>query len=83
MVPFSHQSRGGFAAGCKLSIAGNAVTTTIGERSILAESGPIDPGEIEVVLRTPELKGAGGDGRTVGLAIGVTGPKHPPMEPTG
>jgi SAM-dependent methyltransferase len=73
LVPYSHQSRVGFAAECRLEIGGIVPPVSIRESSVFAEAGPIAPGEITVTLHTPELKSAPGDGRRLGLALQATG----------
>jgi SAM-dependent methyltransferase len=71
MIPFSHQSRSGFAAECRIEVGGIPSPASIRESSLFAEAGPIAPGEIQITLHTPELKTAPNDGRRLGLAVKV------------
>jgi hypothetical protein len=72
MIPFAHESRGGFAASCVIEVNGNALTTTVHERSICAETELLAAGKTLVTLRTGALTTA--HDRTLGLAIKVGPP---------
>jgi 2-polyprenyl-6-hydroxyphenyl methylase/3-demethylubiquinone-9 3-methyltransferase len=69
MVPFAHESRGGFAATCVIAVNGEALTTSVQERSICAETEPLAAGNAIVTLRTGPLTKS--NDRTLGLAIKV------------
>ena len=69
MIPFAHESRGGFAASCVIEVNGKALTTTVQERSICAETEPMAAGKARVTLRSGALTTA--NDRTLGLAIKV------------
>jgi hypothetical protein len=69
VIPFAHESRWGFAAGCVIAVNGSALATTVQERCICAESGPLAAGEALVTLRTDTPTHR--NGRSVGLAIKV------------
>jgi SAM-dependent methyltransferase len=71
MIPFAHQFRAGFAEECKIEIGGTLRPVSVHESAMFAESGPFDPGELTIVLRTPETKVVPGDGRRIGLAVRV------------
>jgi SAM-dependent methyltransferase len=66
MIPFAHESRGGFAASCVIEVNGQALPTSVQERSICAETDLMAAGEALVTLRTDAL--TVGE-RTLGLAI--------------
>jgi len=70
-IPFAHESRGGFAAGCVIEANGKALATKVQERCIYAESAPLAAGEALVTLRTdaPTISNK----RSLGLAIKVIG----------
>ena len=72
MIPFAHESRGGFAATCVIEVNGKALTTTVQERSICAETEPLAAGKALVTLRTDALTTS--NDRILGLAIKVGGP---------
>src|SRR5580658_4385948 len=67
MVPFSHESRQRFAASCVLEVNGQALATSIQERSIFAETDPLAAGQAYVTLRTGKPTEAAD--RSIGLAI--------------
>jgi 2-polyprenyl-6-hydroxyphenyl methylase/3-demethylubiquinone-9 3-methyltransferase len=69
MIPFAHESRGGFAVGCVIEVNGKALPTSIQERSICAETEPLAAGKALVTLRTGEMTTA--HARAIGLAIRV------------
>ncbi len=72
MIPYAHQSRANFAAECKIEVCGRSAELSIRESSMVAETGPIGPGQGSVALHTPPLKSAPGDSRTLGIALRVT-----------
>lgn len=72
LVPFAHQSRTGFAENSTLEIAGRLAVTSVRGSSLFAEGGPIQPGDAEVIVRTPAPRSSGHDSRSIGLAIRVT-----------
>jgi SAM-dependent methyltransferase len=72
MIPFAHESRGGFAASCVIEVNGKALATSVQARSICAETEPLAAGKALVTLRTGALTTAGD--RTLGLAIKVGSP---------
>ena len=72
MIPFAHESRGGFAASCVIEVNGKALATSVQERSICAETEPLVAGTARVTLRSGALTPAGN--RTIGLAIKVGRP---------
>jgi SAM-dependent methyltransferase len=69
MIPFAHESRGGFARGCVIEVNGHALTTSVQERSVCAETEPLTAGKALVTLRSGPL--ATHNDRTLGLAIRV------------
>jgi hypothetical protein len=70
MVPYLHESRLGFAAACRVDIAGRAVNSaSVRESSIMAEADGVAPGLIQVILRTPALRLPPNDSRQLGIAI--------------
>jgi hypothetical protein len=69
MIPFAHESRGGFAASCVIGVNGEKLATSIQERSVCAETGPLAAGKALVTLRTGAL--TTNNKRTLGLAIKV------------
>ena len=79
MVPFAHESRGGFAAGCVIEVNGKVLATSVQERSICAETEPLAAGKARVTLRSGALTIS--HNRTIGLAIKVGRPPatHPPQ----
>jgi hypothetical protein len=70
MIPFALEARGGFAASCVIEVDGRALTTSVQERSICAETEPLTAGKARVTLRSGALTTA--NDRTIGLAIKVT-----------
>jgi 2-polyprenyl-6-hydroxyphenyl methylase/3-demethylubiquinone-9 3-methyltransferase len=72
MVPFMHQSRSGFDAQCRIEIAGEPAQTSIRESSLFAEAASVAPGDIDVIVHTPELTTSQDDTRQLGLAVKVT-----------
>jgi 2-polyprenyl-6-hydroxyphenyl methylase/3-demethylubiquinone-9 3-methyltransferase len=68
-VPFIHESRHGFAAGCTIEVGGQAAGTQVRDKSIFSEAAAADAGDILLTLRTPDLQTAGG--RQIGIAIRV------------
>jgi hypothetical protein len=72
MVPFLHESRNGFAGNCVVEVNGKALTTTVQDRSIFAETEPLGAGKALIVLRTGSLTAT--LGRSIGLAIRVVRP---------
>jgi hypothetical protein len=68
-VPYSHESRRGFAAACTLDVGGYVAPVAIRESAIFAEAPDIAPGPIVVTLRTPELRTPPRDKRQLGLAV--------------
>jgi hypothetical protein len=69
MIPFVHESRGGFAANCVIEVNGQQLPTSIQERSVCAETEPLAAGKALVTLRTGALTTS--HDRTLGLAIKV------------
>jgi hypothetical protein len=69
MIPFAHESRGGFAAGCVIEVNEKKVVTTVRERSVCAETEPLAAGRALVTLRTEPLTTA--HDRSIGLALKV------------
>ncbi len=69
MMPFAHEFRGGFAAGCVIEVNEKKLVTTVRERSVCAETEPLAAGKALVTLRTDPLTTA--HDRSIGLAIKV------------
>ena len=69
MIPFAHESRGGFAAGCVIEVDEKKLVTTVRERSVCAETEPLAAGKALVTLRTDPLTTA--HDRSIGLALKV------------
>ena len=69
MVPFVHESRKGFAADCRLAVAGQ-VAGSVRESCIFAEFDVEARGELVVTLHTPDLLSSA-DGRRLGIGIPV------------
>jgi SAM-dependent methyltransferase len=67
LVPFAHESRPGFAAGCTIQINGYAVRSRVQGRSIVAEADAVAAGRVELALRSPALTATGN--RTIGIAV--------------
>jgi hypothetical protein len=75
-LPFTMEARPNFAAECCCQIAGAVVPVTVREAAVVAESGPLEPGEITINIRSPALispasRGSSPDSRPLGLAIRV------------
>ncbi len=72
MLPFVHESRADFAAGCTIVIDARRAATSVRESCLFAESTADLRGEVVVTLRTPELT-VSADGRQLGLAVKLVG----------
>ena len=73
MIPFTHESRAGFAAACVIEVNGKKLPTSVRERSICAETEALEAGKALVTLCTGALTTT--RDRNIGLAIKVL---HPP-----
>ncbi len=69
LVPFAHESRPGFVAGCTIEIDGHAARSRVQGRSIVVETDALAAGRAELALRSPALTPSGG--RTIGIAVPV------------
>jgi SAM-dependent methyltransferase len=70
-VPYMHESRRGFAAGCRIALGNKSASMSVRESTIVAEAGDIAPGPMLVTMRTPELSEPPYDPRHLGLAVGA------------
>lgn len=66
-VPFTHESRHGFASDCHIEVNDRAAATHVRDKIIHAEIGPVNVGPARVILRTPGLTRSGE--REIGLAV--------------
>jgi 2-polyprenyl-6-hydroxyphenyl methylase/3-demethylubiquinone-9 3-methyltransferase len=70
-IPYVHESRKNFAAGCRVQIGGKPEKPAVRDAALVAETDTISPGPVAVTLRTPEPLRPAGYPRQLGLAIAV------------
>jgi hypothetical protein len=70
-IPYRHEARHGFAAGCRVDIGDRAASVSVRESAIVAEADDVMPGPTQITLYTPELFQPKNDPRQLGLAIEV------------
>jgi hypothetical protein len=68
-IPFLHESRRGFADGCRVDVGDAAASVSVRESAIVAEAEDVTPGSVAVTLHTPALLRPLNDPRHLGLAV--------------